>query len=400
VSTAPTGRSPDLKRLEEEGCKLLLLPGLLVVQKVWALNKSRQPVHGTLILPLTMKGASTARPTHHTGWWAGEKPCDRDGRPLCNLIAGSDGYDVGHGMVANLMVCIKPPNREFFDHHEMVMTYLRVISAPAVALDPSLAITSTCGSTKAEDSSVFQYADTASARLGLGGLNRRLAEPVAIIGVGGTGSFVLDLVSKTDATAIHLFDGDTFEQHNAFRAPSAASVNDIEARPRKVDYFASLYSRIHRRIIPHRQHLARANLHMLDGIGFVFLCIDDAEAKKPILRHLEKRNIDFVDAGIGVEALPGGDGLAGMVRVTTSTERLRSHVREKERIPLTSARGPDVYRSNIQTAELNALAATLAVLRWKRLRGFYLDQLGEHFSAYSIDSNHMVSDDMPPDPTG
>jgi len=382
-------------RLEEEGCKLLLLPGLLVIQKVWALNQSRQPVHGSLILPLTMKGETTARPTSHTGWWAGEKPCDRDGQPLCNVIAQSGRYDLGHGMTANLMVCIMPPKREFFDHYEMVMAYLRVISSPAVALDPSLAITGSQGSIRAEDSSVFQYADAASARLGLGGLNSRLAEPVAIVGLGGTGSFVLDLVSKTDATAIHLFDGDTFEQHNAFRAPGAASIKDVEAQQRKVDYFASVYSRIHRRIVPHRQHLTRTNLHLLDGMGFVFLCIDDAEAKKPILRHLEKRNIAFVDAGIGVEALPDGGGLAGMVRVTTSSERMRSHIHEKERVPLTSARGRDVYRSNIQTADLNALAAALAVVRWKRLRGFYLDQLDEHFSAYSIDSNHMVSDDMP-----
>lgn len=33
----------------------------------------------------------------------------------------------------------------------------------------------------------------------------------------------------------------------------------------------------------------------------------------------------------------------------------------------------DEYRANIQVSELNALNAALAVLRYKQLRGFYVD---------------------------
>jgi hypothetical protein len=37
-------------------------------------------------------------------------------------------------------------------------------------------------------------------------------------GLGGTGSYILDLVSKTPVNEILLFDSDDFLQHNAFRS--------------------------------------------------------------------------------------------------------------------------------------------------------------------------------------
>lgn len=40
-----------------------------------------------------------------------------------------------------------------------------------------------------------------------------------------------------------------------------------------------------------------------------------------------------------------------------------------------SVSAEDAYRSNIQIADLNALNAVLAVGTWKRLCGFYVDQV-------------------------
>jgi tRNA A37 threonylcarbamoyladenosine dehydratase len=51
---------------------------------------------------------------------------------------------------------------------------------------------------------------------------------------GGTGSYVLDFVAKTPVKEIHLFDGDIFDQHNAFRAPGAPSGEELEQRLKKV----------------------------------------------------------------------------------------------------------------------------------------------------------------------
>ena len=44
-----------------------------------------------------------------------------------------------------------------------------------------------------------------------------------------------------------------------------------------------------------------------------------------------------------------------------------------------------------QVADLNALNAALAVIRWKRLRGFYRNGDGEHQSAFLVDGNTIIN---------
>jgi tRNA A37 threonylcarbamoyladenosine dehydratase len=71
-----------------------------------------------------------------------------------------------------------------------------------------------------DDDSPFNYIDDASGRAGITAHTNRLSlARVAIVGLGGTGSYVLDLVVKTPVREIHAFDGDWFVQHNAFRSP-------------------------------------------------------------------------------------------------------------------------------------------------------------------------------------
>src|SRR5688572_24496500 len=74
----------------------------------------------------------------------------------------------------------------------------------------------------------FNYPDTNSSRAGIETLNERFhGQKIAIIGLGGTGSYILDLVTKSPVGEIHLFDGDVFELHNAFRAPGAPGAEDF-----------------------------------------------------------------------------------------------------------------------------------------------------------------------------
>jgi hypothetical protein len=68
-------------------------------------------------------------------------------------------------------------------------------------------------------------------------------------------------------------------------------------------------------------------------------------------------------------------------------------VRAKQRIPLSKVDDGNEYDRNIQTAELNALNAALAVIKWKKLCGFYIDLEKEHHSTYSIDGNEMTNED-------
>ena len=76
----------------------------------------------------------------------------------------------------------------------------------------------------------------------------------------------------------------------------------------------------------------------------------------------------FIDVGMGIDLTD--DALGGILRVTTSTPQKRTHVWEKDRIPFSDGDGNDEYSRNIQIADLNALNAALAVIKWKKLFGF------------------------------
>lgn len=240
--------------------------------------------------------------------------------------------------------------------------------------------------------SPFVYEDTASRRAGIEAVSRRLeVGRVAILGCGGTGSGVLDHLAKTPVSSIVLIDGDRQEQHNAFRSPGAMALEDIAAGMFKVDYLASIYGRMHRGIEPHSVHLSPENLSLLDDVDLVFSCVDSVEARSFIIPALENRDLPYIDCGLGLSLVEGK--LLGQVRVTTSTPAMRSHVHDKGRIPMAGSDDDDLYRSAIQVADLNTLAATLAVIQYKQLLGFYHDGEAEYHSVYSTDGNNIINED-------
>ena len=64
----------------------------------------------------------------------------------------------------------------------------------------------------------------------------------------------------------------------------------------------------------------------------------------------------------------------------------------KDKVPLQPPSGADAY-FNLQVAELNALNATLAVIKWKKHLGFYHDEKAtQYHSKYFIRSNLLLSE--------
>jgi hypothetical protein len=212
---------------------------------------------------------------------------------------------------------------------------------------------------------------------------------VAILGLGGTGGYILDYVTKTPVREIHLFDGDRFLQHNAFRAPGAASGEELEKQPYKVDYFHGIYSKMRKGIVPHREFITAENLHLLEGMDFVFISMEAGPVKKPVIEKLLQLNIPFVEVGMGVYLR--NNVLGGLLRTTAGTDKKSDHL--WGRIPLSDGGVKNEYDKNIQIAELNALHAALAVIKWKKIFGFYADQRGEHYSTYAIGRNDTNNED-------
>lgn len=381
----------------EEGYDVSIVSGHLVVRNVPYVGPGRQVRRGVLAVPLRLAGDQTAPPGYdHQAYFAGALPCGVDGRPLTEMVHACCRREIGGGLVAEHMLCSRPLAGKYGDYHALVTTFVAQLSSPAAALDPTATATGRTGHVIVAqgDMSSFNYVDTASARHGITALTERLAgHRIAIAGLGGTGGYVLDQIAKCPVQRIHLFDDDVFEQHSAWRAPGAPTVAELGERLAKTDYFDRIYSRMHRGLVPHRMRLGPNSFRLLDHVDFVFLCIDDAVAKEPIVRELERRGLGFIDVGLGLHVTDAG--LTGAVRVTTSTPMMRGHVWDKARIPMSGGAADDPYSTRVQVADLNMLNAALAVIRWKRLLNFYVDLENEHSSIFTIDGNHLLNEDVP-----
>lgn len=380
-------RSPDLQQLRNEGYDLEVRGGYLLVKDVPYVNSAREIKRGVLISTLELNGDQTARPTTHVAMWTGEHPCHHDGRIIAAITNPSPGQDLGNDIRADFTFSAKAAYRDY--HHKMT-TYIGRIAGEARVIDPAVTANTFPVIAAEEDESVFRYLDTATSRVGIGALNERLSsQKIAIVGLGGTGSYVLDLVAKSCVKEIHLFDGDIFSQHNAFRSPGAASIEELQVKPLKVTYLAGLYGKMRRGIHAH-EVFADGDTAVLREMNFVFLCLDRGAAKKAIINSLIDWGIPFVDVGMGI--LRAQDSLTGLMRVTCFVPGAESAV--LGRIDFSDGDLPEnEYSTNIQIAELNALNAALAVLQWKKLHRIYRDSSRATSFSYSIAANEMANDD-------
>jgi hypothetical protein len=389
MSRALFNRNPDLKRLLDEGYFVQQQGGYLVMREIPYVDERRQLRIGTLISSLTLAGDQTRTPDTHVVHWDGDFPCHADGVRIQGISHMSGTFDLGHGLKATHSFSSKPEGG-YADYHHKMTSYANIIAGPAAVLKPG-STARTFREPEQEEESVFNYVETASDRVGIGALTGRLVgERIAIIGLGGTGGYILDLVAKTPVCEIRIFDSDEFLTHNAFRAPGAPSLDELRDAPKKVEYLKRIYSRMHRKIVANDVALNADNLHLLDGVTFAFLSLDAGEAKQSIVEKLQAIGAGFIDVGMGLELEEGS--LGGILRVTASTPEKRDHL--PQRVSFVGGGAKDIYASNIQVADLNALNAVLAVVKWKKIRGFYRDLEQEHHCTYTTDGNMLINGDL------
>ena len=389
MSNSPISRSPDLQRLVADGYELEIVAGHLVVRSVPFVSSAREVRRGSLVSELTLAGDVTTTPSTHVIMFAGGIPCDKDGAALDKIINDKTRKKITDELGVDCSFSSKPPEG-YPNYYEKVTRYVAMLEGHAQAIDPDATARTWRVVPNSDPDSPFHYLDTASSRAGITAVSRKLVHNnVAIVGLGGTGSYVLDLIAKTPINKIHLFDGDKFGQHNAFRAPGAASIDELKAIPFKVDYFAGIYGKMHRGIVPHPFHITPDNVAELSGMDFIFVCADAGKGKPAIAEYLEAEAVSFVDTGMGLGL--EGETLHGVLTVTTSTNDKRDHF--KKRVSFGGDGQENIYAQNIQVADLNALNAALAVIRWKKLCGFYADFRHEYFAHYTIEGNSMASED-------
>jgi len=381
--------SPDLKRLRDEGYELAVHGGYLIIYHVPYVNNKKEVKYGALVSQLTLVNQTLAgRPASHTIHFAGEVPCNNDGTVISAITHSSPILAITKDLTVNQLFSNKPPNG-YPDYYDKFTTYIKILSAPAKSLDEkATAQTYKTIPTQGEES-VFRYVDTSSSRANINAINNKFTgQKIAIVGMGGTGAYVLDMVVKTPVAEIHPFDGDVFLQHNAFRSPGAASLENLNRQMMKADYYAEIYSNMHKHITAHSYYINDANMHELDSMDYVFICIDKGAVRKKLTDYLVKKDITFIDMGLGINEVDYR--LIGTLRVTTATSGKHDHL--ADRLPGADNDDND-YATNIQIADLNAMNAVMAVQKWKKLIGFYADLTGEHHQSYAITTSKIFNED-------
>lgn len=218
--------------------------------------------------------------------------------------------------------------------------------------------------------------------------SRRLAhEKVAIIGVGGTGSHILDFISRMPVAEIHLFDGDELSEDNTARSPGVVhTVAMDDASRNKAVLHAMRYASLHPNIQGFGEYIIETNVDRLARYTTVFLSIDGGKIKRRVLEVCLENEIVLVNVGMGV-VKDQDDRLAGLVGVTMALPEAHDHVHQCFGLD-----DPVQVDDNHQTIELNALNAALAVIRWKKHLGIYTDKSRTLDMCYSTGTNALYNE--------
>jgi hypothetical protein len=382
--------SSDLNQLRNEGYEIEIKGGYLLAHHIPYVNTAREIKFGTLVSELTLStDKRTTTPGTHVIFFIGEHPCHNDGRIISQIKHSSEAQTLHPEVTVQQSFSNKPKNG-YLDYYQKIDNYAEIISAPAKSIDINVTAKTFRVVKNVDEEDVFQYMDSNSSRANVNQITQKLkGNKISIIGLGGTGVYILDFIAKTPVQEIHLFDGDFFLQHNAFRSPGAASIETLDRHMKKVLHWAALYSNMHKHIVAHDYYLTEERLSELKGMSYVFIAVDQGKIKKSIMEYLLKINIPFIDVGMGVNKV--NDFLVGTLRVTTGTGQKNDHL--SSRIS-TAENENDEYNTNIQIAELNALNAALAVIKWKKLCGFYNDLEEEHHTTYCINVSQLLNEDV------
>jgi hypothetical protein len=371
-----------IQSLEDDGYDVDFISGYFVIYGLPYLNQDKSLQHGDWISPVDLNNWVIDVPKNHQAWFRGGAPHDEAGRKLA-LGIRDDKVIVADGLVADHSFSFKlleaGEKRAYHSFEEKVRIYLHAITAPALAVYPEATPLRAIEKKVAEQGSPLRYPDMLSSRYHINDLSSLLrGKTVAIIGLGGTGSYILDMIARTHLEKITLFDDDKVHVHTIFRMPGfiprAIGGN-------KVDALAQQYGNWHAGIVPIPERITSDNIEQLRKCDFVFVSIDDGPSRLYVLEWLSSRNIPFVDCGMGLNRLP--DGLNGVVRITGVDRPAYERTVHTRFLP-TEKQQDDEYHKQAQMAEFNALNACLAVIRFKQHFKLY-DRL-EDSASYIFES--------------
>lgn len=362
----------DLKKLVEKGYAVGIdSTNHLVIRDIPYLNSKGDLCWGAIVAKLKFVDNHRFLQQDHQIYFTGEVPFGTNCKPVPNLGGGATSIqlsDVYSDVVVTRSFSNKPKvEKKYKDHFHKIETYVGFISGPAMDKFDVTPFTFNC-SDEAQEDPVFKFRDTLTSRADLTDLTGVLKNDiVAVIGLGGTGNYLLDLIVKTPVSEVRGFDHDDYHVHNSFRSPGALKESEL-GRP-KAEVFQERYENFRHRLSIKNCLIEESSLSELKDVTFAFVCVDNGDARSEIFDLLTGLGIPYVDVGLGLKRSENGS-LRGMVRSSFFHPEVAQKMRDKK-VANESEDPENLYKANIQIAELNALNACIAVIAFKQYRGFY-----------------------------
>jgi hypothetical protein len=359
-------RNSFVKDLHDQGYDADFVGNYFVLYGLPYLDHGGSLQHGDLFSPVALgeEGVIEASGTHQV-WWRGAKPHAQGGIELGIGIAAAK-VQITPDRITDYAFSLKllddnQQRRDYRSFQEKIDTYLAVIVQPALAAYPNA--TPLCGIERRaiEQKSPLRLPDTSSANYQINDIANLLRDKkVAIVGLGGTGSYILDFIARTHLDNITLFDDDTVHVHTLFRFPGF--VDSAIGKP-KVEALAKQYDKWHSGIEAVIERISAENVERLRRFDFVFVSVDDGPSRRFIIDWLSAASVPYVDCGMGLNR--SFDGLNGVVRITGVDRSAYEQTVDTRHLPTENPKDAE-YRKQAQIAELNALNAALAVIRFKQ----------------------------------
>lgn len=359
-------RNRFIQDFEDQGYHLDFIGGYIVIYGLPYLNERGELAHGDLASPVDLSADGVLdAPKDHQAWFRGSRPHDQNGRQL--RLGGGDSkvkvaerFETDHSFSYKLFDDAGQL-RAYKSFEEKILTYLDTITGPAMAAYPEATPLRALEFKSAEQGTPLRLPDTLSAQYNMNDVSSLLiGKKVAIVGLGGTGSYILDFVARTHLAEIALFDDDKVHVHTVFRFPGfiPRAIGML-----KVEALLMQYSHWHGNIVPIPERVTDLNIEKLRNFDFVFLALDHGPSRISIADWLSANGVPFIDCGMGLNR--AAVGLNGVVRVTGVDRAAYEATARTVHLPGGDPEGGE-YRKQGQIAELNALNAALAVVRFKQ----------------------------------
>ncbi len=378
---SPISHSEDLLRLKEAGYHIEIRGAYLIAKNILYVVQDSTIKRADIVTSLCVDPSTNQikQPKEHTVWWTGEIPYTIKGESMKEELCCEefpDGFQLGEEIIVYMKWSRKPKQggtlRSYKDYFEQIKTYVDEVSFHAESKTPGILKSSKLGKiTEVDVDTNFTYMNTSLYRNGTKGIEDKISdEIIAVIGVGGTGSYLVDILAKTNVKELHLYDDDIIEPDSAFRL--AGAVNKNELHTTKVEWHQNRYKNVRKKgLYIYKNKIDSNNLDILKKFTTVFIAVDNLKSRREIQEKCNEMGIFHLSVGIGIE-VEGKDNnqLGGMVKIEREYQvpniqkKVGSESNEQRLVN-------DIYRSNIQTAELNMLGASLALIEWKIKKGIY-----------------------------